>query len=197
MPIWALNPVTRFALVFALLAAADELAGQRRRPMAVRGRCRRSIPEHRPDHSHRAYSGCRDRSEEPEHLVRRVSVRRRVEDREPRHHVRADLTNGIGLVHDVLRRHRSEGLERRLARHGENASQRSAHFGDGVYKSTDAGKTWSRTSACETSEHIGSIVIDPRNSNVVWVAAQGPLCSRRRRARPLQDDRRRQTWNAV
>ena len=59
---------------------------------------------------------------------------------------------------------------------GENHSQRSAHFGDGVYKSTDAGKTWKRV-GLETSEHIGKIVIDPRNSNVVYVAAQGPLFS--------------------
>ena len=59
---------------------------------------------------------------------------------------------------------------------GENHSQRSAHFGDGVYKSTDAGKTWKRV-GLETSEHIGKIVVDPRNSNVVYVAAQGPLFS--------------------
>ncbi len=59
---------------------------------------------------------------------------------------------------------------------GENHSQRSAHFGDGVYKSTDAGKTWKRV-GLETSEHLGKIVIDPRNSNVVYVAAQGPLFS--------------------
>jgi hypothetical protein len=59
---------------------------------------------------------------------------------------------------------------------GENHSQRSAHFGDGVYKSADAGKTWKRM-GLETSEHIGRIVIDPRNSNVVYVAAQGPLFS--------------------
>ena len=37
---------------------------------------------------------------------------------------------------------------------GENNSQRSAHFGDGIYKSIDAGKTWKRT-GLETSEHIG------------------------------------------
>src|ERR1041385_3948463 len=59
---------------------------------------------------------------------------------------------------------------------GENNSQRSAHFGDGVYKSTDAGKTWKRV-GLETSEHIGQIRIDPRNSDVVYVAAQGPLFS--------------------
>ena len=59
---------------------------------------------------------------------------------------------------------------------GENASQRSAHFGDGVYKSIDAGKTWKRVGLA-ASEHIGKIVIDPRNSNVVYVASQGPLWS--------------------
>src|SRR5262252_9263152 len=59
---------------------------------------------------------------------------------------------------------------------GENASQRSAHFGDGVYKSTDAGKTWKRMGLA-ASEHIGQIIIDPRNSSAVYVAAQGPLWS--------------------
>src|SRR5262245_57189617 len=57
---------------------------------------------------------------------------------------------------------------------GENTSQRSAHFGDGIYKSVDAGKTWKRMGLA-SSEHIGKILIDPRNSNVVYVAAQGPL----------------------
>jgi photosystem II stability/assembly factor-like uncharacterized protein len=59
---------------------------------------------------------------------------------------------------------------------GENGSQRSAHFGDGVYKSTDAGKTWKRV-GLEKSEHIGKILIDPRNSSTVYVASQGPLFS--------------------
>jgi photosystem II stability/assembly factor-like uncharacterized protein len=57
---------------------------------------------------------------------------------------------------------------------GENKSQRSAHFGLGVFKSTDAGKTW-RMVGLEHSEHIGMITLDPRNSDVVYVAAQGPL----------------------
>ena len=59
---------------------------------------------------------------------------------------------------------------------GENNSQRASHFGEGVYKSTDAGKTWKQM-GLPTSEHIGKIVVDPRNSNVVWVASQGPLFS--------------------
>jgi photosystem II stability/assembly factor-like uncharacterized protein len=57
---------------------------------------------------------------------------------------------------------------------GENNNQRSVGFGDGVYKSTDAGRTWTRR-GLERSEHIQNIVIDPRNSNVVYVTAIGPL----------------------
>jgi photosystem II stability/assembly factor-like uncharacterized protein len=51
------------------------------------------------------------------------------------------------------------------------------HHGDGVYKSTDAGKTWKRI-GLESTQHISRIVIDPKNPNIVWVAAQGALYSR-------------------
>src|SRR5919112_4380319 len=57
---------------------------------------------------------------------------------------------------------------------GENNNQRSVAFGDGIYKSTDAGKTWKRM-GLENSEHIQNILIDPRNSNTVYVTAIGPL----------------------
>ncbi|MDY7094532.1 MAG: glycosyl hydrolase [Acidobacteriota bacterium] len=57
---------------------------------------------------------------------------------------------------------------------GENNSQRSVSYGDGVYKSVDGGKTWENMGLKE-SEHIGRIVVDPRDSDVVYVAAQGPL----------------------
>jgi photosystem II stability/assembly factor-like uncharacterized protein len=57
---------------------------------------------------------------------------------------------------------------------GENNSQRSVAWGDGVYKSTDGGKSWKNTGLGK-SEHIAKIVVDPRDSNVVYVAAQGPL----------------------
>ncbi len=59
---------------------------------------------------------------------------------------------------------------------GENNAQRSVGYGDGVYKSEDGGKSW-KNMGLKTSEHIGKIVIDPRDSNVVFVAAQGPLWS--------------------
>ena len=57
---------------------------------------------------------------------------------------------------------------------GENNSQRSVSFGDGVYRSRDGGKNWQHMGLKE-SEHIGMIAVDPNDSNVVYVAAQGPL----------------------
>lgn len=59
---------------------------------------------------------------------------------------------------------------------GENNAQRSVSYGDGVYKSTDGGRTWVNT-GLEESNHVGQIVVDPRDSDVVYVAAQGPLWS--------------------
>ena len=57
---------------------------------------------------------------------------------------------------------------------GELNAQRSVGYGDGVYRSEDGGRTWKNV-GLKTSEHIARIVIDPRDSNTVYVAAQGPL----------------------
>ncbi len=57
---------------------------------------------------------------------------------------------------------------------GENNSQRSVGYGDGVYKSLDGGRSWKKM-GLEHSEHVGRIVVDPTNSAVVYVACQGPL----------------------
>lgn len=57
---------------------------------------------------------------------------------------------------------------------GENNSQRSVGFGDGVYRSRDGGRNWEHV-GLKTSEHIGRIVVHPYDSNMVFVAAQGPL----------------------
>lgn len=59
---------------------------------------------------------------------------------------------------------------------GENQAQRAIGWGDGVYKSTDGGKTWKNV-GLRRSEHIAKILVDPRDSNVVLVASQGPLFS--------------------
>jgi photosystem II stability/assembly factor-like uncharacterized protein len=57
---------------------------------------------------------------------------------------------------------------------GENNSQRSVAYGDGVYRSDDGGKSW-KNMGLKKSEHISRIVVHPKDSNTVFVAAQGPL----------------------
>jgi photosystem II stability/assembly factor-like uncharacterized protein len=59
---------------------------------------------------------------------------------------------------------------------GENNAQRSVGYGDGVYKSTDGGKSW-KNMGLKDSGHISMIRFHPDDSNTVFVAAQGPLWS--------------------
>ncbi len=60
---------------------------------------------------------------------------------------------------------------------GENVGGRHVGYGDGVYKSTNDGKKWENM-GLKNSEHISEIFIHPDNSDVVFVAAQGPLWSK-------------------
>jgi photosystem II stability/assembly factor-like uncharacterized protein len=57
---------------------------------------------------------------------------------------------------------------------GENNSQRSVAYGNGIYKSCDGGKSWKHMGLKE-SRHIGKIIVDPNNSDIIYVAAFGPL----------------------
>ena len=59
---------------------------------------------------------------------------------------------------------------------GENNNQRSVAYGDGLYKSVDGGSSWSHM-GLKNSEHIAKVIVHPDNSDVVWVAAIGPLWS--------------------
>ncbi|MFC1553045.1 WD40/YVTN/BNR-like repeat-containing protein [candidate division KSB1 bacterium] len=59
---------------------------------------------------------------------------------------------------------------------GEAANARSSYWGDGVYKSTDAGQTWQNMGLTD-SHHIARIVIHPENPDIVYVAAMGHLYS--------------------
>ena len=57
---------------------------------------------------------------------------------------------------------------------GENVGGRHVGYGDGVYKSKDGGQTW-ESMGLEESQHISKIIIHPENSDIIWIAAQGPL----------------------
>ena len=57
---------------------------------------------------------------------------------------------------------------------GENVGGRHVGYGDGIYQSKDGGKTW-KNMGLRTSEHISKIIVHPENSDILWVAVQGPL----------------------
>jgi photosystem II stability/assembly factor-like uncharacterized protein len=57
---------------------------------------------------------------------------------------------------------------------GESNNRQSSPWGDGVYKSTDGGRTW-RNMGLRESRHVNRILIDPVDNNIVFVAATGPL----------------------
>ena len=59
---------------------------------------------------------------------------------------------------------------------GENVGGRHVAYGDGVFKSENGGKSW-KNMGLRKSEHISKIIVHPDNSDVIWVASQGPLWS--------------------
>ena len=70
------------------------------------------------------------------------------------------------------------------------------HHGDGVYKSTDAGKTWKKM-GLDLSQHISRIVIHPTNPDVVYVAVQGALYSKSEQRGLFKSTDGGQTWNKI
>lgn len=79
---------------------------------------------------------------------------------------------------------------------GENISNRSVGYGDGIYKSNDGGESWKNVGLGD-SQHIGKIIVDPRNSQVVYVAAEGPLWSPGGDRGLYKTDDGGATWRAV
>ena len=79
---------------------------------------------------------------------------------------------------------------------GENVSGRHVGYGDGVYKSLDGGKTW-KNMGLKASEHIGKIVIDPQNTDVIYVAAEGPLWAPGGDRGVYKTEDGGETWNQV
>ena len=60
---------------------------------------------------------------------------------------------------------------------GEDVGGRHVGYGDGVYRSVDGGANWENMGLKE-SHHISKIIVHPKNPNIIWVAAQGPLWSK-------------------
>jgi photosystem II stability/assembly factor-like uncharacterized protein len=79
---------------------------------------------------------------------------------------------------------------------GDASSVRTAYPGDGVYKSTDAGKTWQRMGLRET-HHIARIVIHPTNPDIVYVAAIGHLWSPNQERGVFRTTDGGKTWKKV
>jgi photosystem II stability/assembly factor-like uncharacterized protein len=60
---------------------------------------------------------------------------------------------------------------------GESNMRNTVSIGDGLYKTTDGGENWTKLKGFDSSEHISKIIIDPKNSNTIYVAVPGPLWS--------------------
>lgn len=79
---------------------------------------------------------------------------------------------------------------------GEANNSRSSYWGDGIYKSTDGGQNWENMGLPE-SHHIGRVLIDPNNSNVVYVAALGHLYSENPERGLYKTTNGGQSWDKV
>jgi photosystem II stability/assembly factor-like uncharacterized protein len=79
---------------------------------------------------------------------------------------------------------------------GESTLRDSMGYGNGVYKSTDAGKTWTHLGLDET-HHIGKVAVDPRNPNIVFVAAIGKLYAANPERGVFRSNDGGRTWKKV
>ncbi|PYS72676.1 MAG: hypothetical protein DMF73_07610 [Acidobacteria bacterium] len=79
---------------------------------------------------------------------------------------------------------------------GEANNRQSSSFGDGIYKSTDAGKTFTKMGLTD-SQTIARIVIDPRDPNVVYVAVLGHLFGPNKERGVYKTTDGGKTWNNV
>jgi photosystem II stability/assembly factor-like uncharacterized protein len=79
---------------------------------------------------------------------------------------------------------------------GERANRQSSSWGDGIYKSTDAGRTWTNV-GLRDSHHVGRVVTHPVNPDVVFVAAMGHLWGANRERGLYRTTNGGRSWTAV
>jgi photosystem II stability/assembly factor-like uncharacterized protein len=60
---------------------------------------------------------------------------------------------------------------------GESNMRNTVSIGDGLFKTTDGGDNWTRIPGFDSTEHISKIIINPKNSDIIYVSAPGPLWS--------------------
>lgn len=79
---------------------------------------------------------------------------------------------------------------------GESNMRNSVSVGNGIYKTTDGGQNWSLL-GLDSTEHISKIAIHPENSNVVYVAAPGPLWGDSKHRGLYKTSDGGQTWEKI
>jgi photosystem II stability/assembly factor-like uncharacterized protein len=79
---------------------------------------------------------------------------------------------------------------------GESNMRNSVSIGDGLYKTTDGGDNWTKI-GLDSTEHISKIVIDPSNSDIVYVAAPGPLWNDSKHRGLYKSTDAGKTWNTI
>jgi len=79
---------------------------------------------------------------------------------------------------------------------GESNMRNTVSIGDGMYKSTDAGDNWVKV-GMDSTEHISKIIIDPKNNNIIYASAPGPLWSNSKHRGLYKSTDGGTTWNKI
>ena len=119
------------------------------------------------------------RARPAERVLLRRGERRRVEDDRRRPRVDADLRLAAGRV-DRRARGRAVGARHVYVGTGESTLRDSMGYGNGMYKSTDAGKTWTHIGLDDT-QHIGKIAVDPEELRTSSSSRRSAISTRRTR----------------
>jgi hypothetical protein len=148
-----------------------------RRKRAGGDACRTAMAQHRAGGHRRAdcRSGGQPGARPTHHHLCRHRDRRRIQERQRRRFLRAGIRRMPGGMMSIGAVAVAPSDPKVVwVGTGEADNRQSSSWGDGVYKSVNGGLTWTKMGLEET-RHIGKIVVDPTDPNVVWVAAVGHL----------------------